>query len=75
MMEHRRGVRQEPHSSSIPTPRFNQDIATLNPIRRTGGTYSDNGMTGLPEISDLGNASWKMPELPGISKLESQFQD
>ena len=26
---------------------------------------------GLPEVSDLGNASWKIPGLIGISKLES----
>ena len=31
IMEHGRGVRREPQSSSIPTPRFNQGIATLNP--------------------------------------------
>ena len=29
----------------------------------------------LPEISDLGSASWKIPGLRGSSKLESQLQD
>ena len=44
MMEHGRGVRQEPQSSSIPTTRFYQDIATLNPKSHAGGTYSHKGM-------------------------------
>ena len=39
-MEHGRGVRREPQNSSIPTARFNQGIATLNPSSHTGGTYS-----------------------------------
>ena len=43
-MEHGRGKRREPQSSSIPTPRFNQAIATLNPLYHTGGTYSHNGV-------------------------------
>ena len=43
-MEHGRGKRREPQSSSIPTPRFNQAIATLNPLYHTGGTYSPNGV-------------------------------
>ena len=30
---------------------------------------------GFYEISNLGNASWKIPRLHGISKLESQLQD
>ena len=38
IMEHRRGVRREPQSSAIPTPRFNQGVATLNSMSHTGGT-------------------------------------
>ena len=38
-------------------------------------TCCHNGMKGLPEISDLGIASWKIPELIGISNLKSQLQD
>ena len=30
---------------------------------------------GLPEISDLGDASWMVPRLYGILMLESQLQD
>ena len=41
IMEHGRGKRREPQSS---TPRFNQAIATLNPLYHTGGTYSHNGV-------------------------------
>ena len=39
-MEHGRGVRREPQSSSIPTPHFTQGLATLNPSSHTGGAYS-----------------------------------
>ena len=45
-MKHERGVRLEPQSSAIPTPRFNQRVATLDPTCHT-------------EISDLANASRK----------------
>ena len=31
-MEHGRGVRREPQSSSIPTPRCDQGLQTLNPL-------------------------------------------
>ena len=33
VVEHGRGMRREPHSSSLPTPRFNQGFATLNPSK------------------------------------------
>ena len=76
-MEHGRGIRQEPQSSAIPTPRFNQGVATLNPlpIKSYWRTLLSQWYDGLPEISGLGNASWKIPCLIGISKLESQLQD
>ena len=60
-MEHGRGVRQEPQSSTIPTPRLNQGVATLNPFGHTGGTSFSQWYDGLPEVPDLGNASWKLP--------------
>ena len=47
-MEHGRGVRREPQSSSIPTPRFDQGIGTLNPFSHAGGTFSHNGMMDYP---------------------------
>ena len=43
-MEHGRGVRRNPQSSSIPTPPFNQALGTLNPLYHSGGTYSQNGV-------------------------------
>ena len=54
-MEHGRGVRRDPQSSSIPTPRFNQGIETLNPLCHTGGTYSQDGVMDYPKypISEL----------------------
>ena len=48
ILAHGRGVRQEPQSSSTPTPRFNQEVATLNPIGHTGRTYSHGGMMYYP---------------------------
>ena len=39
---------EEPQNSSIPTPRFNQGLGTLNPLYNTGGTYSHNGMIDYP---------------------------
>ena len=32
-------------------------------------------MVDYPEIPDFGVASWEIPRLDGIAKLESQFQD
>ena len=54
-MEHGRGVRREPQSSAMPTPRFNQGVAILNPVSHTGGTYFQNGMMDYPrfQISEL----------------------
>ena len=57
MMEHGRGLRQEPQSSSTPTPHFNQGSATLNPSSHTRGAYSLNCVMVLLEIFNLGNAS------------------
>ena len=49
-MEHERGVRREPQSSSIPTPRFNQGIGTLSLLCHTGGTSSHIGMIDHPRF-------------------------
>ena len=74
-MEHGRVVRWDPQSSSIPTPRFNQGVATLNPLSYTGGTYFQNGMMDYPRypISELHLG--KIPGLHGLSKLGSPLQD
>ena len=55
IMEHGRGLKRVPQSSSIPTPRFNQGIGTLNPLYHTGGTCSQNGVMDYPryQISEL----------------------
>ena len=54
-MKHGRGVTRELQSSTIPTPLFNQGVATLNRFSHTGGTYSHNGMMDYPRypISEL----------------------
>ena len=70
-MEHGKGVRRDPQSSSTPTPRFDQGLGTLNSWRNLFSVWCD----GLPEISDLGTASWKIHGLIRISKLECLLQD
>ena len=52
-MEHERGVRRDPQSSSI--QRLKQSVGTLNPLYHTGGTYSQIGMVDYPRypISEL----------------------
>ena len=70
-MEHWNVVRRDPRSSSIPIPRFDHGIATLNPWRNLFSKWC----AGPSEISDLGTAPWKIPELIGVSKLESQLQN
>ena len=62
VVEHGRGTRRELHSSSLPTPRFNQGLGTLNPVYHCGVTYWCDGS---PEMSDLGTASWKIRGLMG----------
>ena len=43
-MEHGKGVRPKPQSSSIPLPRFNQVFGTSNTLSHTGGTYSQSDL-------------------------------
>ena len=54
-MEHGIWMRRDPQSSSIPTPRLNQDIETLNPLCHTGGIYYRNGVMEYPRypISEM----------------------
>ena len=70
-MEHGRGVRRDPQSSSIPSARFNQGIATLSPFSRTGGSYSHNDITrdfrSRKSILENSQSHWD------FFKLESQF--
>ena len=48
-------MRREPQSSRIPTPRFNEGVATLNPFSHAGGICSQNGVMDCPRypISEL----------------------
>ena len=41
IMSHGEGLRREPQSSTLPTPRFSRNPNT-NSTRRTGGSYSEN---------------------------------
>ena len=54
-MEHGKGVRRDPQSSSTPTPRFDQGLGTLNSLYLVGGTYSQFGVMDYPRypISEL----------------------
>ena len=42
-------------ADSMPTPRFNQGLGTLNPLYHTGGIYSQNAVMDYPRkpISEL----------------------
>ena len=75
-MEHGRGVRQEPQSSSIPTPRCNQGIATLTFLSHARRTYSQNGMMDYPRfpISEMHLGKF-MDSLAFQSSKVNQFQD
>ena len=68
-------MRREPQSSSIPTPRFGQGIATPDPLRHTGGTYPHNGMIDYPRFTISEVHLGEFSRLIGISKLQSQLQD
>ena len=65
-----RGARRESQSSGIPTPRFHQGVATLHKSywRNPFSQWYD----WLPESSDLGNASWK---IPGPGKSTSRLKN
>ena len=54
-VEHWKGVRRDPRSSSIPNPRLNHGNATLSPLSHTGGTYSLDGVMDYPrfQISEM----------------------
>ena len=72
IMEHGGGVRREPQSSSIPTLPFESGQCNSEPIESYQRNLFSEWCDGL---SDLGTASWKIPGLIGIRKLESQLQD
>ena len=46
------GLRREPQSSTIPTPRFTRNHDTWNPMHRTEGTYSQNCMMEAPRYAN-----------------------
>ena len=54
-MRHGEGLRREPQSSTIPTPRFSRHPDAWNCMRRTGGTYSQNCTMETPRyaVSEL----------------------
>ena len=67
-----REIRREPRNSSILVPRFQSGV--WNSTSYWWNLFSQ-WYDGLPEISHTGNASWKIPRLHGLSKMESQLQD
>ena len=72
IMVHGKGVRREPQSSSIPTPRF-KVLYNPEPIKSYSKKLFSQSYDGFPEIAAPGNASWKIPGLVGISELESRL--
>ena len=47
-MKHGEGVRREPQSSALPTPRFSRNYDAWTPLYHYGGTCSQNGMMEYP---------------------------
>ena len=75
IMAHGRGGMRVPQSSTIPTPRFHQGVAT-HPIQSYWRNLFSQCFDGFPESSrSTEMKSWKIPWFIGISKLESQLQD
>ena len=71
-MEQDSRMRRDAQSSTITKPKSRlvfQDVH-ITPEE----LISPDGVMDYPCCSDLGNASWKIPGLYGISKLESQLQ-
>ena len=64
-MEHGSGMRRDPQSSSIPTPRVHQGLGTLNSFVSYWMNFFSEWSDGLREISDLGTASQKILGLIG----------
>ena len=56
-MEHGGGVRREPQSSTIPTPRFTTNHSTWTPTYHTGGTYSQNGTKDIRDTQSRNSIS------------------
>ena len=54
-MRHGEGLRREPQSSTIPTPRLTRNYETWKSVYRPGGTYSEHCMMVAPKhtISEL----------------------
>ena len=60
----REGLRREPQSSTIPTPRFARNHDLWNPMHRTGGTHSQSCMMEAPRyaISELHFGTFPDPD-------------
>ena len=73
--DHRKYYGTWKRSSTTPTPRFEQSVATLNPFSHTGRTFSFNVMMDLPgfQISEMHLG--KFPDSLEFPQLESQLQD
>ena len=58
------GLRREPQSSTIPTPRCTRNSETWNPLYHTKGTYSQNCMMEAPRyaISELNLGTFPDPD-------------
>ena len=63
-MRHGEGLRREPQSSTIPSPRFSRNPDAWNSMCRTGGTYSRNCAMETPRcaISELHFGKFTDPE-------------
>ena len=60
-MMHGKGLKREPQSSTIQTPRLSRILGIWNSKLRTGGTYSQKLCGRSPEVCYLGNAFREIP--------------
>ena len=60
-MRHGEGLRREPQSSTIPTPRFSRNPNTWNSTRRTGGSFAENCTMETPRYAISELHFWKFP--------------
>ena len=66
ILEHGEGVRREPQSSTIPTPRFTRKHETWALLHRTGGTHSQYCMMETPKCSISELHIGKFPDSVGF---------
>ena len=71
---HGEGLRRDPRSSIIPTPRFTRNYETWNPLYHTGETHSQNCMMDVPRYSFSEWHFGKFPDSGGFQCWRVNFK-